>query len=174
MIDYYHKHEAQGPNALFVDEIQDIDEFEKALRSLYTKTNLDIYITGSNANLLSGELATLLSGRYIEIQVNSLSYLEFLQFHSKKNSTESFISYLRFGGLPNLIHLPLEVDIVNEYLKNIYTTILFRDILKRHNIRSISFLENLIKYLADNLGSIVSAKKISDFFHHSHPISVEF
>lgn len=163
LMDYYNQHKVEGNNALFIDEIQDINEFERALRSLYSEKNIDLYITGSNANLLSGELATFLSGRYLEIEVNSLSYSEFLKFHSKSNSAESFMSYLRFGGMPNLIHLPLEEDIVTEYLKNIYNTILFREVIKRHNIRNVSFLENLIRYIADNLGSIVSAKKILDF-----------
>ncbi|MEP7196362.1 MAG: ATP-binding protein [Saprospiraceae bacterium] len=171
LMEYCNNSEKPGQNVLFIDEIQDITEFEKALRSLYTKSNFDIYITGSNANLLSGELATLLSGRYIEIQVNSLSYNEFLQFQSLKNSPENFMKFIRFGGLPNLIHLPLEEDIVYDYLVNIYNTILFRDVIKRHNIRNVSFLENLIKYLADNLGSIVSAKKISDFLK-SQKISI--
>ncbi len=163
LINYYQNHSTEGKNALFIDEIQDINEFEKALRSLYNLENIDIYITGSNANMFSGELATFLSGRYIEIQVNSLSYSEFLIFHQKINTPEVFIQFLRFGGLPNLIHLPLQENIVNEYLRNIYNTILYKDVIKRNSIRNVSFLENLVNYLADNLGSIVSAKKISDF-----------
>ena len=163
LIKYYQNHAIEGKNALFIDEIQDIKEFEKALRSLYNLDNIDIYITGSNANMLSGELATFLSGRYIEIQVNSLSYSEFLMFHQKTNSQEVFMQFLRFGGLPNLIHFPLEESVVHEYLRNIYSTILYKDVIKRNSIRNVSFLENLVNYLADNLGSLVSAKKISDF-----------
>jgi uncharacterized protein len=163
LINYYYSHSTQGKNALFIDEIQDIIEFEKALRSLYSLENLDIYITGSNANMLSGELATFLSGRYIEIQVNSLSYSEFLVFHQKSNNQETFMQFLRFGGLPNLIHFPLEESIVYEYLQNIYHTILYKDVIRRNSIRNVTFLGNLVNYLADNLGSIVSAKKISDF-----------
>lgn len=163
LIKYYQNHAIEGKNALFIDEIQDIKEFEKALRSLYNLDNIDIYITGSNANMLSGELATFLSGRYIEIQVNSLSYSEFLMFHQKTNNPEVFMQFLRFGGLPNLIHFPLEESVVHEYLRNIYSTILYKDVIKRNSIRNVSFLENLVNYLADNLGSLVSAKKISDF-----------
>lgn len=163
LIKYINNSDKPGKNAIFIDEIQDIQEFEKALRSLYSNSHFDIYITGSNANLLSGELATLLSGRYVEIQVNSLSYVEFLQFHDLNDSSESFMNFLRFGGLPNLIHLPLQEHIVYDYLSNIYTTILYKDVIKRYNIRNVTFLENLIRYLADNLGSIVSAKKIADF-----------
>jgi len=152
-----------GKNAVFIDEIQEITDFEKALRSLYSAPGFDIYCSGSNANMLSGELATTLSGRYVEIEVFSLSFQEFLEFHKLENSNESLMDYLKFGGLPNLIQLELNERVVFDYLKNIYSTILFKDVVKRFNIRNVAFLENLVYYLSDNLGSIVSAKKISDF-----------
>jgi len=148
---------------VFIDEIQDIDQFEKALRSLSAEGGYDIYCTGSNAGLLSGELATYLSGRYIEIKIFCLSYIEFLEFHKFQNDPEAFLKYIKYGGLPYLINLKLEDDIVYDYLKNIYNTILFKDVVKRHRIRNIAFLERLTIYLADNAGSLVSAKKISDF-----------
>jgi len=148
---------------VFIDEIQDIDQFEKALRSLSAEGGYDIYCSGSNAGLLSGELATYLSGRYVEIKVFCLSYIEFLDFHKLKNNSDTFLKYIKYGGLPYLIHLKLEDDIVFDYLKNIYNTILFKDVVKRHGIRNIAFLERLTLYLADNTGSLVSAKKISDF-----------
>lgn len=148
---------------IFIDEIQEIEQFEKALRDLNTRRGYDIYCTGSNAKLLSGELATFLSGRYIEIPIYSLSYLEFLLFHKLKNNEDSFKKYIKYGGLPYLINLKLEDDIVYEYLKNIYNTILFKDIVERYKIRDIRFLENLILYLSDNIGSLVTANKISDF-----------
>jgi predicted AAA+ superfamily ATPase len=113
--------------------------------------------------MLSGELATLLSGRYQEIVVHALSFPEFLEFHNIGNTNESLMMYLKFGGLPNLIHLPMDEEIVFDYLGNIYASILFKDVVKRYNIRNVSFLENLVSFLAGNLGSIVSAKKISDF-----------
>lgn len=150
-------------NYLFIDEIQDIENFEKALRSLKATGKYDIYCTGSNARLLSGELSTYLSGRYVEINIHSLSYPEFLIFHKLKDSSESFLKYIKYGGLPYLIHLELDDMIVYDYLKNVYNTILFKDIIVRHKIRSVNFLERLVAYLADNTGSIVSAKKISDF-----------
>ena len=161
----YIKKQKQSNNKtyLFIDEIQDIQDFEKALRSLLAEGQFDIYCTGSNAKLLSGELATLLSGRYIEVEVFGLSYIEFLAFHNQTDSDQSLENYLRFGGLPFLIHLPLESPIVFEYLKNIYQTILLKDIVSRYNIRNIAFLERLVRFLCDNTGSIVSAKKISDF-----------
>ncbi len=148
---------------VFIDEIQDIDQFEKALRSLSAEGGYDIYCSGSNAGLLSGELATYLSGRYVEIKVFCLSYIEFLDFHKLKNNSDTFLKYVKYGGLPYLINLKLEDDIVFDYLKNIYNTILFKDVVKRHGIRNIAFLERLTLYLADNAGSLVSAKKISDF-----------
>lgn len=150
-------------NYLFIDEIQDIKQFEKALRSLNASAKYDIYCTGSNANLLSGELATYLSGRYIEIRVFSLSYPEFLRFHQLKDSQEAFLKYLKYGGLPYLINLELEDEVVYDYLKSVYNTILFKDVVARHKIRNTAFLERLVEYLADNIGSLVSAKKISDF-----------
>ena len=150
-------------NYLFIDEIQDIQQFEKALRSFQAEGIYDIYCTGSNANLLSGELSTYLSGRYVETKIYGLSYNEFLQFHSLKHTEDSFNKFIKFGGMPYLINLPLEENVIYEYLKNIYSAILFKDIVARHNIRNVNFLENLVTYLGDNIGSIVSAKKISDF-----------
>ena len=163
LLAYISSHKKSGKNAVFIDEIQDIEQFEKALRSIYSEPQYDIYCTGSNANMLSGELATYLSGRYIEIRIHPLSFNEFLKFHDLENNNESLLKYIRYGGLPNLIHLTLADDIVFDYLMNIYAAILFKDIIKRYNIRNVSFLENLVKYLADNMASIVSGKKISDF-----------
>lgn len=150
-------------NHIFIDEIQDIEEFENALRSLLLKDGNDIYVTGSNAKLLSGELATYLSGRYVEFPIYSLSYPEFLDFHQLQDSTVSFKLYEKFGGLPYLIHLQLTDEIAWEYLRNIYTTILYRDVIMRYNIRSNVFFDKLVRFLADNIGSIFSSKKISDY-----------
>ncbi|WMJ72644.1 ATP-binding protein [Cytophagaceae bacterium ABcell3] len=150
-------------NYVFIDEIQDISGFEKALRSFVLDESLDLYCTGSNANLLSGEFANFLSGRYIEINVHSLSYQEFLQFHHLKNDEGALKKYLKYGGLPYLIHLPLQDEVVFDYLKNIYTTIIYRDIVERYALRNVRFLEKLTLFLAGNIGSLFSAKKISDF-----------
>ena len=157
------QHAGKGKVALFIDEIQDIDSFEKALRDLVTRKNFDIYCTGSNARLLSGELATLLSGRYIEIRVYGLSYPEYIMFRDIKDSAETFSTYLREGGLPFLIHMGSDVHVVNEYLNTIYNTILLKDVVARYNIRNVKFLENLVLFLAGNIGSIVSARKISEY-----------
>jgi len=149
--------------AIFIDEIQDIESFEKALRHWHAEDKYDIYCTGSNANLLSGELSTFLSGRFIEVEVFSLSYVEFLDFHKLKNNKESLLKYIRYGGLPYLVNLELTDIVVFGYLKNIYSTIVLNDIVARFGLRNVVFLEKLIEYLADNIGSLVSAKKISDF-----------
>lgn len=153
----------KGKTYVFIDEIQDIQDFDAALRSLLLREDLDLYCTGSNANLLSGDIAGHLSGRYIEIVVYSLSYSEFLDFHILETSSDSLEKYLKYGGLPYLKHLPLEDVIVFEYLKNIYTTIVYRDIINRYAVRNVPFLEQLVLFLAGHTGSVFSAKKISDF-----------
>lgn len=150
-------------NYVFIDEIQEIAQFEKAMRSLLLNPLYDLYCTGSNANMLSGELSTYLSGRYIEVPIYSLSYLEFLQFHKLKNSNESLALYLKYGGLPYLKHLALSDEVVFDYLKGIYTTVMYRDVILRNEIRNNAFLENLVVFLADNVGHLFSAKKISDY-----------
>ena len=148
-----------GKVALFIDEIQDIESFEITLRDLAIRGNYDIYCTGGNANLLSGELATFLSGRYIEIKVFGLSYAEFVKFHNLTDSAGAFHNYIKFGGLPYLINLNNEIQVAYEYLTSIFNTILLKDVVARFKVRNVKFLENLISFLADNLGSIVSSKK---------------
>lgn len=150
-------------NYIFIDEIQDIEGFEKSLRSLQAEGIHDLYVTGSNAFLLSGELSTYLSGRYIDIHLHTLSYTEFLKFHQLGDSNTSFLLYLELGGLPFLVNLPLKSEIVFEYIKSIYSAILFKDVVARHEIRNVSLLENMVKLLADSTGSVISAKSISDF-----------
>lgn len=155
-------------NYIFIDEIQDIPGFEKVVRSLLLNEDNDIYITGSNANLLSGELATYLSGRYVEFKIYSLSYPEFLEFHELMESEKSYELYSRYGGLPYLLNLPLEDETVNEYLKSIYSTIVFRDVVSRYKLRNTAFLEKLIQFLSENIGNLFSAKNISDYLKSQH------
>ena len=150
-------------NYLFVDEIQEIDQFEKCARNIFSKEMADIYISGSNAGILSGELATMLSGRFVEIRVHPLSYGEFLEFFKRSHSPETFNKYLRQGGMPGLINTNPEVEPVNDYLKGILSTVLLKDVVARYNIRNVTFLENLVSFLAGNTGSLVSAKNISDY-----------
>jgi predicted AAA+ superfamily ATPase len=150
-------------NYLFVDEIQEIEDFQNAVQSLLAEKKCDIYITGSNANLLSGELATSLSGRYVNFEIHSLSYKEFQLFHKLKNSQQTLEKYLTFGGLPFLKNLELSENQSFEYLKNVYSTILLKDVVAREKIRNVAFLENLVAYLADNVGSLFSALNISKY-----------
>ena len=151
------------PLALLIDEVQDIDGFEHALRSLQASGGTDIYVTGSNANLLSGELATHLSGRYVEIKVYGLSYREFLRFHDLERGQEALSLYLQFGGLPYLRHLPLKEEVVFDYLRNILDAVLLKDVVARFQIRNVDFLQRLTRYIADNTGSLVSARRISNY-----------
>lgn len=163
LLSYINQKSGSGTNYVFIDEIQEISEFERALRDLQARGGYDIYCTGSNAKMLSGELATYLSGRYIEIKVFGLSYTEFLEFHHLEKGKQSFNLFIKYGGLPYLKNLLLEDSIVFEYLRGIYHTILYKDIVDRHQIRNTRLLENLVQYLADNTGSLVSATQISKY-----------
>lgn len=150
-------------NYLFIDEVQEIDAFQDALRSLLAEQKCDIYCTGSNANILSSELATYLSGRYMEFDIHSLSYREFLLFHRLEHTQESLMKYLTFGGMPFLYNLDLTREQVFEYLRNVYSTILLKDVVAKEKIRNVSFLENLVAFVADNVGSLFSSNNISKY-----------
>jgi predicted AAA+ superfamily ATPase len=158
---------------LFIDEIQEVFGFEKVLRSLLAEGGYDIYCTGSNAQILSGELGTYLGGRYIEIPVYTLTYNEFLTFHDLADSIESLDKYLKYGGLPNLIHLEHNDETIFDYLKNISQSILFRDVVSRFEVRNVDFLVRLIKYLANESGNIISARSIGKYLKSQNiPISI--
>jgi len=160
-------------NFLMIDEIQMVSEFEKTLRSLLAEGGYDIYCTGSNAHILSGELATFLGGRYIEINVHALCFTEFLHFHKLENTPVSLEKYMKYGGLPYLIHLELTDEIVFDYLKNISQSILFRDVVSRFEVRNVEFLIRLVKYLANETGNIISARSIGKFLKSQNiPISI--
>ena len=163
LVHFVESNKQTGNIVLMIDEVQEIKEFQKALRHFFTKEKFDIYCTGSNANLLSGEIATLLSGRTIEIEMYSLSYPEFIKFHGLQDGQDSFYKYLKYGGMPNLIHFQPDEEVVYEYLRNLYNTIIVKDVITRHNIKNVSFLQNLSLFIADNTGSIISAKRISDY-----------
>lgn len=150
-------------NYIFIDEIQEIADFRIAIRSLALDENNDIYITGSNSNLFSSDLANEFGGRYVEFVIYSLSYLEFINFHKLQNDDSSLELYTHYGGLPYLMHLPLKEDVVMEYINGIYSTIVLRDVVQRKRIRNTIFLEQLIRFLAGNVGNLFSSKKISDF-----------
>jgi len=150
-------------NYLFIDEIQEIESFQLTIRSFLSENKCDIFCTGSNAKMLSGELATSLAGRYVEFNIHSLSYTEFLSFHQLETGTESLMKYLTFGGMPYLPVIGLNDFLPFEYLKNVYSTILLKEVVARENIRNVSFLENLVYFLADNIGNLFSASNISKF-----------
>lgn len=150
-------------NYLFIDEIQEISSFEIALRSLFAENLCDITCTGSNAGMLSGELATYLSGRYIKFNIHSLGYSEFLDFHKGSPSYETIIQYLKYGGMPYLVQIGLNDEMPFEYLRSVYSTILLKDVVARENIRNVAFLENLVQYLAGNIGNLFSANNISKY-----------
>lgn len=163
LLKYVAENQTTAKNYLFVDEIQEIIHFEKALRGLLVSGKWDIWCTGSNAELLSSDIAGVMSGRSIEIPVHSLSFTEFLEFHKLANDTVSLNLYLKFGGLPYLRNITLKEEIAYEYLRSIYATILYKDIITKYRIRNIRFIEDLVNFAADNTGSLVSSKKISDF-----------
>lgn len=149
-------------NYIFIDEVQEVREFEKVLRSLLLDENNDIYVTGSNSSMLSSEIASRLAGRSMEIRVHPLSYDEFLEFHSFEASHDSLLLYLQHGGMPYLRNLP-DRNNWNEYVEGIVNAIVFRDIVARYSIRNSDFLQRLLMFLADNIGQIFSAKRISDY-----------
>lgn len=154
---------ANQRNYVFIDEIQEIDDFRRAVRSLALDDAYDIYVTGSNSEMFSSDLANELGGRYVEFRIHSLTYMEFLQFHHFDDNDDSLEKYIHYGGLPYLVNLKLEDAVVAEYLKSIYSTIVLRDVVQRKKIRNTVFLEQLIRFLADNVGSLFSSKSISDF-----------
>lgn len=151
-------------NYIFIDEIQKCVGFEKAVDSLFIRKNCDVYITGSNAYLLSGELATLLSGRYIQIDMLPFSFKEYYEAkrESGKSKQELFDAYLRYGSFPYVAYLEDDERIISQYIEGIYSTILIKDVAVREKINDITVLENILKTVASSVGSPISAKKISD------------
>ncbi len=150
---------------VFLDEVQNVPMFQKAVDSLYIKKNVDVYITGSNAYLLSGELATLLSGRYVEIKLLPLSFKEYLSAfnNSNKSRYEHFLDYMKYGGMPgNMSILQDDPNGLDTYLEGIFSTIVYKDIITRNNITDKMLLENVLKFIFDSIGSPISTKKISD------------
>lgn len=150
-------------NYILVDEIQEIAEFERTVRSYRTEPSTDVIITGSNSNMLSSELSTLIGGRYKEIYIQALSYGEFMQFHQLDDSDATLALYIQYGGLPGLAKAGLDDTDAREYQRDIYNTVLLKDVVRRNNIRNVAFLENLVKFIADNTGKLISANGISKY-----------
>lgn len=151
---------------ILLDEIQKVKEWEKAVNSLRVDIDCDLYITGSNAYLLSSELSTLLSGRYLEIPMFTLSFKEYLDFkncNQKDRFSIEFQNYMKYGGLPAFLNLPQDEESAEAYLMGIYNTVLLKDIVERNEIRDITILEDIMKFMMDNIGNLITAKKISDY-----------
>jgi len=155
----------QGKKYLLVDEIQNIEEWEKALTSFFTQPGFDIYITGSNAQLLSSEIATLISGRYIEFQIYTLSFAEFLQFRGTNENSRSdeFLSYMKYGGFPAIYHFDNNDDLIFDYINSLYNTIILKDVISRYNIRNVQLFERLASYIISNAGNVFSGRSISKY-----------
>ncbi len=162
---YINKHwNSDCHNYILIDEVQDIEGWEHSVRSYRTEENTDIIITGSNSKMLSGELSTLLSGRYQEIRILPLSYTEFLQFHNLEDSEDALWLYLNYGGLPGLRNVGFgNEDMVNDYLSGVFHTIMLKDVIERHTIRNVVFLNNLIAFMADTVGKLYSASSIAKY-----------
>ena len=157
----------KGRTYLLLDEVQNVTSWEKAINSFNVDFDIDIYITGSNAYLLSSELSTLLSGRYIEIKMYPLSFKEYLVFNNYDNDNldDKFNEYLKYGGLPALSLIKDNDELVLSYLNDIYNSIVKKDIIDRNNLKDTALLENIIKFLATNIGSPISSTKISDYLN---------
>ena len=151
-------------NYLFIDEVQEIQDFEKAILSLQSDESCQIMVTGSNAKMLSSELSTRLRGRYMGYHIHGLDYAEFIEFHNLQDSDDSLSLFLQYGGLPQLRQLGLEnTDLVDDYLENVINTIVLRDIIERENIRNVPLLRTLVRFIADNIGKQFSARSIVGF-----------
>ncbi len=158
-----------GKVYILLDEIQEVEHWEKAVNSFMVDLDCDIYITGSNANLLSSELATYIAGRYVEIKVYPLSFKEYIDFAKIQNpqnilsNEEYFEQYLQFGGLPGIHNFSYDKSNIYQYLSDIYSSILLKDVVAKNNIRDVELLERIILYIFDNIGNTFSAKNVSDF-----------
>lgn len=159
---------ADGKIYLFFDEIQEVDGWEKCINSCRVDFDCDIYITGSNAKLLSGELATYLAGRYVEFVIYPFSFAEFLEMNRQKNSqidkSACFTAFLKTGGMPFLANFLGDDSAKNQYLMDIYNSVVLKDVVKRNNIRDVDTLERIISYAFSNIGHIFSATSLSKYF----------
>jgi len=161
---------------IFLDEIQNVVEFQRVVNNLYIKDNTDVYITGSNAYLLSGELATMLTGRYIEINMLPLSFVEYFELKGGGDKRDLFTSFYLNGAFPQAAVI-VDDDIRLDYLRGVYNTVLFKDIVARKRIGDVELLESVARFLFDNIGNIVSSNKIADslssYRRKTNPITVE-
>ena len=155
-------------NYIFLDEVQILKNFEKAVDGLYIKENVDIYITGSNSYMLSGELATYLTGRYMQIHMLPLSFLEYLEYYGVDNEERKYHTYIKNGGFPYLLNLDNDEELIRNYLDGVYHTVLLKDVVSRNNIKDTMILDSIIKFLFDNIGQLVSTNKIANTLASNH------
>lgn len=162
---YIDEHWVEGMhNYILIDEVQEIEEWEKSVRSYRVEEDTDIIITGSNSKMLSSELSTLIGGRYQEVYVQSLSYEEFILFHGLEEGEDALWKYINYGGLPGLMQVGLaDEDLVWDYIKGVYHTVMLKDIVERNSVRNIPFLNTLLRYFADTVGKLSSLNNISKF-----------
>ncbi|MCF8226543.1 MAG: ATP-binding protein [Bacteroidales bacterium] len=162
---------------VFIDEVQEIEYWEKTINSLLAEGNYDLFITGSNARFLSSELATFLAGRYVEFRMQTLGYSEFREILNVKNhqsDRDDFNLFLKYGGFPGIHHLAMDDLVVRQYLQSIYNTVLLKDVVLRNKIRDVPMLDSITKYLIDNCGNITSATNISKFMKsQKRPVAVD-
>lgn len=149
-------------NYIFLDEIQILDSFEKVVDGLFINENVDLYITGSNSYMLSGELTTYLTGRYMQIHMLPLSFKEYLEYYGEDNELKKYDSYVQNGGFPYLLNLGEDKELIRNYLDGIYNTVLMKDVVVRNNIKDVMMLDSIVKFIFDNIGQLVSTNKISN------------
>lgn len=149
-------------NYIFLDEIQIVEQFEKAVDGLFIKDNVDIYITGSNSYMLSGELATFLTGRYMQIHMLPLSFVEYLDYYGFEDVDKKYNSYINNGGFPYLINLNNDEELIRNYLSGVYNTVILKDVIYRNNIKDTMILDSVIKFVFSNIGQLVSTNKIAN------------
>ena len=150
-------------NYLFFDEIQMVDNFQKVINSFFLLDNVDIYVTGSNAYLLSGEIATLLTGRYVEIKLFPLSFKEYISAQPEDMSLDStYRKYIEIGSFPYLLQIENNREMVREYLTGLYNTIVLKDVVSRKKITDVMMLQSVVRFISDNIGNISVIKRISD------------
>jgi hypothetical protein len=157
------RRDKEKTNYILIDEIQDIVEFEKSVRSYYEEPDIELIITGSNSKMLSSDLSSLIGGRYKEIYIQALSYEEFMLFYQLTDSDDTLAKYIQFGGLPGLVKMGLDEQDAREYKTDVYHTVLLKDVIMKNKIRNVPFLENLVRFLADNAGKIISANSIAKY-----------
>jgi uncharacterized protein len=156
----------EGKKYLFIDEVQEIEGWEKALSGFLADNIADLFITGSNSRLLSSELATYISGRYVEFKIYTLTFSEFLKFRNMSdtdNIENEFALFMKYGGFPGIHRMEYDDEVIEQYISSIYNTILLKDVVARNGLRDIYLLERIAQFAADNCGNITSSKKIADF-----------